>query len=384
MSRHASSSRVSSPGGVAFLLLLAAGTMAAACGPGDGTVAAEAVDPSQASLSPARAATADIVPVIVTRAESGPMTSWILTSGNLEAVERVDVLAKVPGQIESLHAEEGTRVVAGDLLAELDPNEYRLAAARAEAELNKKRADLVRYRRMLSEGVLSQADFEQASYDLQQAQLALEQARIDLEGARVRAPIDGVVSARLVHRGERVTAHQHLFTIVDPTRLWVHVFVPESDLPGLAVGQEATISAAAIPGGRLRARVSRIAPVVDPETGTAKVTVRPQEPAGLRPGMFVDVRIVTSRLEKALLLPKRAIVYGDQTTSVFKLAERDGRTVAVAVPVRLGASDGERVQILEGLQPGDRVVLVGHDALRSGSPVRVVDGGDAGLADLTE
>ncbi len=100
------------------------------------------------------------------------MTSWVATSGNLEAVERVDVLAKVPGQIDALHAEEGQRVADDEPLLELDPNEYRLAGDRAEAEMLKKEADLARSDRMHEQGVISKQDYGQAQYDLRHAQLS--------------------------------------------------------------------------------------------------------------------------------------------------------------------------------------------------------------------
>lgn len=347
------------------------------CGPVDRSVGATAL--RDAAASPAETPAEDAVPVVVARLEAGELSSWIQTSGNLEAIDVVDVLAKVPGQIDSLLVEEGTRVAAGDTLLQLDPTEYRLAAARAEAELDKKSSDLQRYQRMLDEGVLSKVDFSQAEYDLRQATLALEQAQIDLREATVRAPIDGVVSARLVHRGARVAPNQHLFTIVDPDRLWVHVYVPEADLPGLVAGQSATVSTDVIDGEGFASEVARVAPVVDPQSGTAKVTVELDAAGQLRPGMFVNVRIVTDTRSDALLLPKRAIVYAGDRTTVYRVDEQGGELLANQVTVRLGNSNGDSVEIVGGLEAGARVVILGQDALRTGLPVRIVDAASVGL-----
>ena len=318
-----------------------------ACGPGDPRAAA-----SVAAEEAPDVVQLDAVPVVVATIDRGPMASWILASGNLEAVELVEVLAKVPGQVDSLLVEEGARLSRGDVMVELDPNEYRLAAARAEAEADKKRADLTRYERMLSEGVLSRVDFDQAKYDLRQAELAHEQARIDLGEASVRAPIDGVISARMVHRGARVSANQHLFTIVNPDRLWVHVHVPESDLPGLAQGQHAEVTTDVLPSTDFEAAVERIAPVVDPQSGTAKVTVRIESSEHLRPGMFVNVRITTGRRDDALLLPKRAIVYAGDATTVYRVDGEEPDLEATQVPVRLGSGNAEWVEVLSGAKPG--------------------------------
>lgn len=353
---------------------------------GCGTAApeAEATALEAASGQTAAATQADVrgeaVPVVVASAEQGPVSSWIIASGNLESVELVQVLAKVPGQVESLRVEEGTRVEQGDVLVELDPNEYRLAAARAEAELDKKHADMTRYERMLSEGVLSQVDYDQAVYDVRQAELAHEQALIDLAEATVRAPITGVISSRDVHRGARVAANETLFTIVNPDRLWVHIYVPEADLPGLAPGQTAEVTSDVLSHGTFAALVDRISPVVDPQSGTAKVTVRMSSTDNLRPGMFVNVRITTGRRDDALLIPKRAVVYAGDSTAVYRIdADGDGYS-AVQIPIRLGSGNAEFVEVVAGLEPGDRVVVLGQDLLRTGMPVKVVTGESVGLA----
>ncbi|NKB88652.1 MAG: efflux RND transporter periplasmic adaptor subunit [Acidobacteria bacterium] len=362
-------------------LLSALAVAASGCGP-----AAADADPAPNEDIQGGASTQQVdvreesMPVVVARAEHGPVASWIVASGNLEAVELVEVLAKVPGQVETLAVEEGTRVNQGDVLVELDPNEYRIAAARAEAELNKKQADMTRFERMLSEGVLSQVDFDQAVYDVRQAELAHEQALIDLDEATVRAPITGVISVRNVHRGARVSSNEALFTIVNPDRLWVHVHVPEADLPGLAAGQVADVSSDVVVDGQFEAVVDRIAPVVDPQSGTAKVTVRIESGEALRPGMFVNVKITTARRDDALLIPKRAIVYAGDSTAVYRIDRDSAGETATQVPVRLGASDAEHVEVVDGLEPGDRVVVLGQDSLRTGMPVKVVTGESVGLA----
>ncbi len=360
-----------------LLASVAAGVAIAGCGPVDRSVGASSLDATTAR--PAPPVVEDAVPVVIAELRPGALSSWIQTSGNLEAVDVVDVLAKVPGQIDKLLVEEGTRVTAGDALLQLDPNEYRLAAARAQAELDKKNSDLERYRRMLDEGVLSKVDFSQAEYDLRQAELALEQEQIDLREATVRAPIDGVISSRQVHRGARVTSNQHLFTIVDPDRLWVHVHVPEADLPGLGAGQPAVVSTNVVEGTEFSSEVARVSPVVDPQSGTAKVTIALDASGPLRPGMFVNVKIVTARRSDALLLPKRAVVYAGDQTTVYRIDDQDGGLVANQVSVRLGSGNVDFVEVLGGLENGARVVVLGQDALRTGHPVRIVQADTVGL-----
>lgn len=360
-----------------LMLALAAG----ACGPGDKAV--NATDLAAAEIAqPAAEAAVDAAPVVTTTVVVGSIASWIMSSGNLEAIDLVDVLAKVPGQIETLAVEEGDRVEAGDVLLELDPNEYRVAAARTQVEVDKRQADLARYQRMLAEGVLSKVDFAQAEYDLRQAELAAEQAQIDLHEATVRAPIDGVISSRRVHRGARVMGNHHLFTIVNPDELWVHVHVPEADLPGLKLGQAAEVTSDVLDGLSFAATVDRIAPVVDPQSGTVKITVRLADAAQLRPGMFVNVRVVTASRENTLLIPKRAIVYSGEGATVFRVEGTARELVATRVAVSVGAGDADSVEVITGLAAGDRVVVLGQDTLRTGLPVKLVSGEAAGLPSL--
>jgi len=356
-------------------LALASGALVS-CGPADRDVSAtSAVEPA----SPvATTSIEDVVPVVVAPVVHGPVSSWIVASGNLEAVQSVEVLAKVAGQADTQPVEEGTSVAQGDVLVQLDPNEYRLAAARAQAELDKKRADLTRYQEMLDQGVVSRVDFDQAVYDARQSELALEQARIDLKEATVLAPISGVISSREVELGARVSAHQKLFTIVTPDRLWVHVFVPEADLPGLAVGQVASVSSDVL-ASSYGGTVERIAPIVDPQSGTVKVTVRLASGEQLRPGMFVNVKITTARRDSALLISKRAVVYAGDSTAVYRIDDGTEGPTAHQITVRLGASDAGMVEVVEGLGLGDRVVVLGQDSLREGLPVTLVSADSVGL-----
>ncbi|MFQ5744856.1 MAG: efflux RND transporter periplasmic adaptor subunit [Acidobacteriota bacterium] len=367
---------LSIPALLAGLVALAAPVLlATGCGPADhpatanGTGEVHEAGPQEQPL-----------PVVAVEVDEGPISSSITASGNLEAIEIVDILAKVPGQIEQLLVEEGTEVAADDTLMQLDPTEYRLAADRAEAEVDKRRDDLGRYDRMLAEGVLAQSDYDQARYELRQAELALEQARVDLRYTSVQAPIAGIVSSRNVHLGARVTANQHLFTVVNPQRLWVQLHVPEAELPGLKPGLSATLSSDVLPGFSFSGSVERISPVVDPNSGTGKVTIVVDSgDRQLRPGMFVNVRIVTDNRERALLIPKRAIVYPDEQPAVFRVDGSEEALTVTLVSIVLGNNSGDRVEVREGLNAGDRIVILGQEGLRSGIAIRIVDSGKLGF-----
>jgi membrane fusion protein (multidrug efflux system) len=245
-----------------------------------------------------------------------------------------------------------------------------------------------------------------AAYELEQLSLLLADAERQLSYATVRAPVSGTITARMVNVGDQVSVNQHLFDMVDFDSIVARVYVPEKALSRLRIDQEARILAAAFGDEPNAGRIERIAPVVDPRTGTVKVTVAIPRTEALVPGMYVSVELVTDVHEDAVLVPKRAAVYDDDQVFVFKVVEgpqtaagaeataettgdrhgpeEDETTAAVAVepggPVltverlRLRAvlESREYLEPADGLEPGDRVVVAGQTGLKEGSEVRIV------------
>ncbi len=171
----------------------------------------------------------------------------------------------------------------------------------------------------------------------------------------VRSPVDGVVIARAVNPGQVIGAGQELFIVADLRTVWVMGDLYEEDLAGVQVGAPAAVS---MPGSQpvLRGRVSYIDPRVEQSTRTAKLRVEVTNPTGaLRLGMYVTLTLETRRPQPRPVIPRRAVQsVGDQTL-VFVPVE-DGQGQFVERPVKLGAITGDMVEILDGLEPGERVV----------------------------
>ena len=315
-------------------------------------------------------------PVEVAVLRRGPIEAVLRFSADLEAEESVPVYARAPYRVTSLRAEEGDRVRRGETLATLEREAQANALAKVESQLAKARRDYERQQRLFEQDLISQETFNQATYDLEQLEIARQDAQRELSYTNVQAPISGTVTRRLVNVGDQVTVNQHLFDLVDFDSLVARVFVPERELVRVDVGQPVRIRAQALQGRTFQGRVERIAPVVDPRTGTVKVTVDVPYEEGLRPGMFLDVELVTAVEEEALLVPKRALVLEDEETWVFRVGE-DG--VASRVVVRPVLEDPEAVAVSgEELSVGDRVVTAGQAGIKSGDEVRVVgEGGEA-------
>jgi membrane fusion protein, multidrug efflux system len=348
--------------------LLAFAPFAAACS--DGDAAARPAHDGTAGSHPAAAENAgDALPVTVATLHRGPMEAVLRFSTNLEAESSVAVLSQATRRVEQLQVEEGDRVRKGQLLLRLQDDEQRTSLAKVQSQLDKTRREYERQKRMHAAELISEQAMNDATYEIEQLELALDEARRQLSYTEVLAPISGTVTRRLVSLGDHVTPNQHLFDLVDFDSIVALVHVPEKELPRLKVGQPARISAPAL-GGRIDARIERLSPVVDPRSGTVKVTVDVPHRPGLRPGMYVDVELVVDRQPDSLLVPKRALVYDTDQVYVFRLK---GGTVERLL-VRPALEDAANVQPTPsegGLAEGDRVVVAGQAGLKDGDRVRL-------------
>lgn len=314
-------------------------------------------------------AEAEAVPVEVTTLSRGAIESILRFSTHLEAEGQVKVLAQTVRQVRELGVEEGDRVSRNQLLARLQDDEQKIALAKVESQLARAQREYERQKRLYASELISEEAFNQATYEIDQLELALDEAQQALAYTEVRAPIAGTITQRWINLGDHVTINQPLFEIVDFDSIVARVFVPEKELIRLARGQLARVSAPALGGRTFRGKIERLAPVIDPGSGTLKVTVDVLETGGLRPGMYVEVHLVTETVADALLVPKRALVYDQDQLFVYRL--RDDRSVE-RLPVRPRLEDREFVVPAAGFAAGDRLVVAGQAGLKDGARVRLV------------
>lgn len=353
---------------LAGLVLFASG-----CSGSTGAEEREAGKPEEAKVEEA-------VPVEVAALERGAMEAVLRFSTNLEAEESVAVYSQAARQVRDLVVEEGQTVSKGHLLLRLQDEEQRNALAKTESQLARAAREYERQERLYEGQMISEQAFNNATYELEQLQLAQEEGVRQLSYTEVRAPISGTVTQRLVSLGDHVMVNQHLFDIVDFGSIVARVYVPEKELPRLKNGQLARLSSAALGEAVYTGRVERLAPIVDPKSGTVKVTVALPDTAGLKPGMFVDVELVTATRGDALLVPKRALVYDNDQVFVYKLGKESRVERVLLRPV---LEDKEHVEPAPGLAgtglaPGDRVVTAGQAGLKEGALVRVLESRGAG------
>lgn len=313
------------------------------------------------------------VPVEVATLATGPIEQTLRFSAHLEAERAVEVRSEASRKIVALLVEEGAVVAKGAALLRLEDDQQKTALERVEGQLERARWEHDRQAQLFAEKMLSEQDMARVRHDLAQLELALADARRELSYTVVRAPIAGTVTSRLVRAGDRVSPNQHLFDIVDLDSLVALVYVPERELPRVGVGQTARLTPPAAPDLRYLGTIERVAPVVDPKSGTVKVTVRVPYATGIRPGMFLEVELVTAVESAALLVPKRALVQDGTLLSVWRL--KDDATVE-RVGIESVLEDRERITVAAGLAAGDRVVVAGQAGLKQGAKVRLLGAGD--------
>jgi membrane fusion protein (multidrug efflux system) len=310
------------------------------------------------------------VPVEVGLAERRPMQANYTGPASLEAEREADVVAKTSGVLLRLMVEEGDRVREGQVLAQLDPERPRLELARAEANLKRLENDFKRSQELFATKLVSPEAHDRVRFDLETQKAAFDLARLELSYTQIVAPIDGVISERMVKEGNLIQLHQTLFRIDDFDPLLAVLSVPERELMTLKPQLPVSMSVDALPGVSFAGVVARVSPVVDPATGTFRVTCEFRDDTGsLKTGMFGRLNVIYDQRTNVLSIPREALVDEDGETSVFVVKDK----VAKRTPVKIGYASGQSVEIREGLTDGDAVITVGRAAVRDGTKVQVLE-----------
>jgi membrane fusion protein (multidrug efflux system) len=307
------------------------------------------------------------IPVQAEPVARGDISRFLLQTTTIEAERQVDILAKVSGQVQELNAEEGMRVREGQVLAKLDEAELTINYLRTKVSYETDKSVYERSKEMLEKDFIATEDYEAARLQFESSKAAYKAAELQLEYTNIRAPFTGIVTTRNIELGQRINVNQSLFTLADFNPLRAKIYVPEKDISQIFEGQEALISVEAQPDTEFKGIVKMISPVVDPESGTSKVTIDIEEPSLLKPGMFASVYITTETHTNTLIIPKESLVLETDVNQVY--IYRDGS--AHKVNLELGFTSGEKVEVLSGLQEGELVATAGQDGLREGLPIRI-------------
>jgi len=261
----------------------------------------------------------EAVPVEITRVKKSNIEIFLVNNCTLEPEKQVDVVAKTSGIVNNIVVEEGDYVKTEETLAELDPEELLLALS--EAEIKKDNTERI-YKRSLDnfkDNIISKEDFEDKKFQYESALIEFEKEQLEFKYATIKSPIDGVVINRNIEVGYNLEKNQVAFKIADFDPILAKIYVPEKELNKIEEGQSAKIISESSPEIEFMGNVKMISPVVDPESGTIKVTL---EVLGLTagvlmPGMFVSVYTIVDQHQDALVIPKNALILEAEADEVF-------------------------------------------------------------------
>jgi RND family efflux transporter MFP subunit len=323
-------------------------------------------DPGQAADAEQEPA----IPVEATTVATSDVAAFYSGTATLEADEQAVVVAQITGVVLEIAVEEGDFVEAGQVLARVETNRYRLEVEKAGAALKRLETDYQRKKELFEKELVSADDFERVSAEMQAQQAAYDLARLDLEYTNIRAPISGYVSERMVRAGNLVKLHDPVYRITSYDPLLAVLHVPERELSVLHKGLEVSMSLDAWPGESFAGEIIRISPVVDPGTGTFRVTARVGDrDRMLKPGLFGRVEILYDLHENVPVIPRSAVITEDESSHVFVIDEQGA---ASRRTVLLGYERAGLIEVRDGVTSGETVVTAGKSSLSDGVRVEVI------------
>ncbi|MDZ7828816.1 MAG: efflux RND transporter periplasmic adaptor subunit [Halofilum sp. (in: g-proteobacteria)] len=320
---------------------------------------------------------APVQTVTATRAEASTWQPRISSVGNLSAVSGSDLASEIAGKVTDVAVADGAQVDAGDVLVRLDSVglEYALRGAQAETRLAE--IELERQRRLRSQQANSEADVDRAESELAQARAEVGQIQAELDKKTIRAPFAGRIGIVEVDVGQFVDVGTPIVTLQTLDPVLVDFTVPQRDLGRIETGRPMVARADAWPGREFPGEVTAISPKVERRTRSVDVRAQMGNPDKvLRPGMFVDVQVLLPQQEDVITLPQTAVSYNPYGDSVFLIheSETDSGETELTVErkfVQTGATRGDQIAIVDGVEVGDRVVTSGQLKLRNGSKVKI-------------
>jgi len=317
----------------------------------------------------------EAVTTVVARREAWPET--LAAIGTVAAVQGVTVSADLPGLVDRIAIDSGRMVRAGEVLVQLDARQEKAQLAAALAQLELSRLNLDRARGLADEGIVSRADYDRASAEHKQAEARVGEIRAAIERKTIRAPFGGMLGIRQVNLGQYLAGGDPVVPLQSLDPIFVNFTVPQQEVGRLRVGGEVRVTAESMKGAPFEGRITAVNSVVDESTRNVQVQATFANPQGrLRPGMFVETKVLRGGSREVVTLPASAInyaPYGDSVFIVEQVQGPDGQAYRGARQqvVKLGGALGDQVAVLTGVEAGAEVVSSGVFKLRNGAAVRV-------------
>jgi membrane fusion protein (multidrug efflux system) len=347
-----------------FAMLVLAASLAAIAGWWRFVAAPPAAPPPSIATVPPPA------PVFAERVWAESVDDAIDAVGTLLADESVVIRPEVQGRVKAIRFTEGKAVRAGEVLIELEQDEYRAALAQSLAQQELDQANFARMKAMRERAHVSAQQYDEALSKLKYSNALVERDRVLLQKTVLHAPFDGIVGIREVSVGEYIDKGKALVNLEALDSVKLDFKVSEKYAGNVAKGLALTAEVAAYPGRAFGGEVYAVDPRLEEESRTLRVRARlPNRDQALRPGMFARIHLALGAARRALFVPESALVMKGSSASVFRVVS--GK--AVVTPVGIGARYKGKVEIVQGLNEGESVVTEGQVKLRDGAPVAVLE-----------
>lgn len=313
--------------------------------------------------------------VTTTTASSQIWETAITSTGTVTAVQGVTVSAEMPGKITKIFFQPGASVKKGDILIQQDVSTEEAQLSGTLSQVTFSRANLKRTEQLYKEGIISQADHDQATTNNSQSSSQVDSLRATIAKKTVRAPFAGSLGLRQVNLGQILREGDPIVTLQTMTPVFIDFSLPQQELSRIRKRFPVRITGDTLGKESLAGAITTISPIVDMDTRNVKIqaTVTNKEEK-LRPGMFVNASVGLPVKNSMLVVPATSILYAPYSDSVFVVEKsKDGKGLILKQQfVKLGEKRGDFVAITSGLKSGENIVSTGVFKLRNGQSV-VVD-----------
>src|SRR5262252_9376367 len=300
--------------------------------------------------------------------------------GSVTAIHQVTINPEVGGRVTKIFFEPGASVKAGDPLAQLNDGPERGDLASYEAQARWAQTTLERSNQLAQREFAARETVDQKQSQLDQARAMIIKTEALIAQKLIRAPFSGQLGTRQVEVGQYLNPGAAIVTLTDLSTLYVNFTLPSQMRAQISVGQRVNVTADAFPGRTFDAEITTVEPQISANTRTMTIQATMQNPQNaLLPGMFINAAVVLPPQPDVMVLPETAVDYTLYGDSAYVIRE-DGNDAngrpkfkAVRTPVKTGGRVGGKVAILQGLEPGDRVIAAGQVKVQNGAPVAISD-----------
>ncbi len=309
------------------------------------------------------------IPVKISYPQKGSINQKIFTTGTIAAIEELNVLSETQGKVTKVYKNVGDYVQKGEVVIEVDDEIIAANVLVAEANYEQQKKDIERFKRLEQGEAIAKHDLEQARIGLKKAGADLISAKKALRDTKIKAPISGIINKRMAEYGQFISGGMPVFEVVNTAKLKIWIKVPEKDIFKISKGQPVNITIPSIPGKTFTGKINAVGEKAD-NAMKFEVEVILNNPGGdlhLKAGLFAEVTIPVTAAETTLI-EKTALTGSRQNPSVYVV---EGEK-AIKREIITSESDDKYIEVINGLNEREKVVVSGQLNLHDGDRVKVL------------